>query len=347
MKKIAKLLILTSLLLGILLTDSCKKDKSLAVLTTSNVTGITINAATTGGNITSSGGADITARGVCWGTSRNPVVTGSKTTDGKGTGSFSSSITGLTPNTQYYVRAYATNSVGTAYGNEVSFTTSEIVVPTLTTTAASAILLTTATSGGNITNDGGASVTARGVCFATTANPDITGTITSDGTGTGVFTSSLTGLTPATMYYARAYATNSAGTAYGNEITFTTASIVAPTLTTVDISAITLTSAASGGVITSDGGAAVTARGVCWATTTGPTTSNNITTDGNGTGTFASAITGLTAGTTYYVRAYATNSIGTSYGNELTFETSPLHSLHLQQLRLPLLHRQLLYQVVK
>ena len=324
MKKIVNLLFFTSLLFGILLTDSCKKDKSLAVLTTTNVTGITINAATTGGNITSSGGADITARGVCWSTSRNPVVSGSHTSDATGTGSFSSSLTGLTPNTQYYVRAYATNSVGTAYGNEVSFTTSEIVVPTLTTTAASAILLTTATSGGNITNDGGASVTARGVCFATTANPDITSAITSDGTGTGVFVSSLTGLTAATTYYVRAYATNSAGTAYGDEITFTTASIVAPTLTTVEITAITLTSAATGGVISSDGGASVTVRGVCWATTTAPTTAGDKTTNGTGAGTFASALSGLTPGTTYYVRAYATNSIGTSYGNELTFETTPV-----------------------
>ncbi len=324
MKKIANLLILSCLLFGILLTDSCKKDKSLAELTTTNVTGITINSATSGGNITGSGGADITARGVCWSTSTNPVITGSHTTDGTGTGSFTSSISGLTANTKYYVRAYATNSVGTAYGNEVSFTTTEIVVPTLTTADVTDILITTATAGGTITADGGASVTDRGVCWATAANPTTSDDKTSDGTGSGAFTSNLTGLTAATTYYVRAYATNSAGTAYGNEVTFTTASITAPVLTTIDASSITLTSAISGGDITSDGGASVTAKGVCWATTTGPTTSGDKTSNGTGTGTFASDLTGLTPGTKYYVRAYATNSVGTSYGNEIFFETVPV-----------------------
>ncbi len=324
MKKITNLLILTCLLFGILLTDSCKKDKSLAVLTTANVTGITINSATSGGSITNGGGADITARGVCWSTSRSPLVSGSHTTDGTGTGSFSSSITGLTPNTQYYVRAYATNSVGTAYGNEVSFTTTEIVVPTLTTAAATEILLTSAKSGGTISADGGASVTDRGVCWSTTANPTTADSKTSDGTGTGEFISSLTGLTAATTYYIRAYATNSAGTAYGNEVTFTTAEMTAPVLTTDEATQVTLTSAVSGGNITSDGGANVSARGVCWSTTTGPTTADSKTSNGSGTGAFASDLTGLTPGATYYVRAYATNSVGTSYGSEISFTTTPV-----------------------
>jgi uncharacterized protein (TIGR02145 family) len=324
MKKIRDLLVLVTLLFGIVLANSCKKDKSLAVLTTNAVTDITITSGTSGGKITNTGGADITARGVCWSITQNPTVSGSHTTDGTGSGNFTSSITGLTANTKYYVKAYATNSVGTAYGNEVSFTTNEIVVPTVTTTAVSAIGLTTATSGGNVTADGGASVTARGVCWATTANPTTASDKSSDGSGTGTFESALTVLTPGTLYYVRAYATNSAGTAYGAELSFTTASIVAPVLTTTAVTDITLTSASSGGTISSDGGASVTARGVCWAKTAGPTTANDKTSNGTGTGTFTSALTSLDPGSTYYIRAYATNSVGTSYGNELSFETVPI-----------------------
>ena len=91
------------------------------VTTTSPITGITSTAATGGGNVTADGGASVTARGVCWGTSTSPTTP--CTTDGSGTGVFVSSLTGLTPNTPYYVRAYATNPAGTAYGNDVQFTT--------------------------------------------------------------------------------------------------------------------------------------------------------------------------------------------------------------------------------
>ena len=133
---------------------------------------------------------------------------------------FSYSVTGLTSGTTYYVRAYATNSVGTAYGSEVSFTT--LALPTVTTTAASNIGTATASSGGNVTASGGATVTARGVCWSTSHNPTISNSKTTNGSGTGSFTSSLTGLTSGTTYYVRAYATNSVGTAYGSEVSFTT-----------------------------------------------------------------------------------------------------------------------------
>ena len=101
---------------------------------------------------------------------------------------------------------------------------------------------------------------------------------------------------------------------------------ILPTLTTTDIICITSTptTASSGGNITSDGGATVTVRGVCWNTTDSPTTANSKTTDGTGIGIFTSAITGLIPGTTYYVRAYATNSVGTAYGNEVSFTTTPI-----------------------
>jgi endonuclease I len=103
----------------------------------------------------------------------------------------------------------------------------------------------------------------------------------------------------------------------------TTSAIVVPTLTTTTVSGILSSSASSGGNITSDGGAAITARGVCWSTSANPTTANSITNNGTGTGSYASSITGLAASTVYNVRAYATNSAGTSYGNNVTFTTSP------------------------
>ncbi|MCX6253841.1 MAG: hypothetical protein NTV31_05115, partial [Bacteroidia bacterium] len=118
---------------------------SLPELTTTAATATTSNSATMGGNVTSDGGAAVTARGVCWNTATGPTIANSKTTDGTGVGSFVSSLTGLTVGTTYYVRAYATNSAGTAYGNEVSFNTSAVtpVVPTLSTTTITAITQTT------------------------------------------------------------------------------------------------------------------------------------------------------------------------------------------------------------
>ncbi len=293
-------------------------NASLPTVTTTAVTAITQTTATSGGNVTSNGGSSVTARGVCWSTTSNPTTANSKTIDGSGNGSFTSSLTGLTANTLYYVRAYATNSVGTSYGDQVTFNT--LTTPTISTTTATAIAQTTATSGGNVTSDGGSTVTARGVCWSTTSNPTTANSKTIDGSGTGSFTSSLTGLTANTLYYVRAYATNSVGTSYGNQVIFTTLANL-PTVTTTSATSITQTTATSGGNATSDGGATVTARGVCWSTTSNPTTANNKTIDGSGIGGFTSSLTGLTPNTLYFVRAYATNSIGTAYGNQITLIT--------------------------
>ena len=298
-------------------------------VTTTAATGVSPTTARSGGDVTSDGGASVTARGVCWSTSVNPTTAGSHTTDGSGTGAFTSLITGLTPGTTYHVRAYATNSVGSSYGSDVSFTTSAVVA-TVTTTAVSNITTTTATSGGNVTSDGGAAVTGRGVCWSTSANP-IIGTalgFTTDGTGTGTFPSSVTGLTSGTTYHVRAYATNSVDTSYGSDVSFaTTAVVTAPTVTTAAVSSITYTTATSGGDVTSDGGASVSARGVCWRTSANPTTADSKTTDGSGTGAFTSLITELTPDTTYHVRAYATNSVDTSYGSDVSFTTNTISDL--------------------
>lgn len=198
--------------------------------------------------------------------------------------------------------------------------------PTLSTDPVTALTDVNATSGGNISADGGSPVTARGVCWSTTTVPTVALTTkTVDGTGTGVFVSNITGLTASTTYYLRAYATNIYGTAYGNEISFTTnaPAAVVPVLTTNTVTGITTVSATSGGNITSDGGSTITARGICWSTATGPTTALlTKTSDGSGTGAFVSSMSGLLAGTTYFIRAYAINSVGTAYGNEVSFTTT-------------------------
>lgn len=190
-------------------------------LTTLAVTDVTGNSAKSGGTVTISGGANVTARGVCWGLTDPPTIAGSKTTDGAGTGAFTSSLTGLLGNKTYYVRAYATNSAGTGYGPTVSFKTA-VDLPVVTTTAVTDITKTSAKSGGNVTYDGGGTVTAKGLVWSTDANPDLTDNIIPGGTGTGSFVSNLTGLTINTAYHVRAYATNSAGTAYGSDIQFKT-----------------------------------------------------------------------------------------------------------------------------
>ena len=159
-------------------------------------------------------------QGCCWSTLDNPTLADNKTSDGIGTGSFTSTLTQLIANTKYYVRAYATNIVGTCYGSLVLFTSNPIILATLTTTSVTSITLTTAVSGGNVISDGGGDITARGICWATTENPTLSNTFTIDGTGTGNYNSYLTGLQSGTAYYLRAHATNSVGTTYGNELTF-------------------------------------------------------------------------------------------------------------------------------
>jgi uncharacterized protein (TIGR02145 family) len=298
---------------------------TIPTVTTTAISSITQTNANSGGNVTSSGSTNVTARGVCWGSSQNPTTANSHTSDETGTGSFTSNISGLTFNTTYYVRAYAINSVGTSYGNQVSFMTLDATLASVSTNSVNNIGQTTASCGGDLTSSGGSEVTDRGVCWSTSQNPTIANNHTPNGTGTGSFTSSLTGLAVGTTYYVRAYATNGKGTAYGNQVNFTTAiTPTIPTVTTTAISGITQTSATSGGNVTSIGSSDVIVRGVCWSTSANPTTTDNVTTDGAGAGSYTSNITGLTAGTTYHVRAYTRNNVDIAYGVDRTFTTNAL-----------------------
>ncbi len=299
-------------------------EVTIPTVSTKPVTSITQNSAVSGGNVLSDGGAAVTVRGICWSKSPNPTTADLKTTDGSGLGDFTSHITSLDAGTTYHVRAYATNSKGTAYGSNEVFTTAvETTLPTVSTDPVSSITQNSAVCGGNVTSDGGAAVTARGVCWSQAAYPTTDNSRTIDGSGLGSFTSNITGLNPGITYHVRAYATNSKGTAYGSNEVFTTAvETTLPTVSTDPLSSITPNSAVCGGNVTSDGGAAVTARGVCWSQSAYPTTDNSRTIDGSGLGSFTSNITGLNPGITYHVRAYATNSNGTAYGSDRVFTTA-------------------------
>ena len=400
----------------------CLKDTaSLPTLNTTAISSISSTTASGGGNITSDGGAPVLARGVCWSTTPNPTVAfPTKTSDGSGISAFTSSITGLTPSTTYYVRAYATNSMDTAYGNEVTFTTSAqnlLANPSFETWSAGVPTGWTLTStvGGSVTQSASTS-TANGSAFqianptgtyiiqqnivppagASTFDTNITYKLSvsylvtaGDGTDARIwsgFVTSAAGVTPLTyyavpathadslLYYipihgpggnvspptgvfgndANGYLLDNRSSGTWNTYSYSfkfpagikqfnfavrsyaastviwddfffgeSSKSLAPTISSTDATDITTSSATSGGNISNNGGSSVTARGVCWSTSPAPTVAlTTKTSDGSGIGAFTSSITGLIPNTTYYVRAYATNSVDTSYGNEVFFTTN-------------------------
>ena len=293
----------------------------LPTVTTGDVTAIEAVTAHCGGEVTASGKSAVSQRGLCWSTLQYPTLNNAHVPGGGGEGEFELTITGLEVGTIYYVRAYATNGVGTAYGEQRRFCT-QAGLPTVQT-ASEALLsgVGTATCGGTVTRDGGFSVTARGICWSVTPEPTVSNLHTIDGNGVGEFISTLTNLQPATTYYLRAYATNVNGTVYGQQLTLSTQSGL-PKISTIAATNITSTTAVSGGEVEDDGGYTVIQRGVCYSTTPQPTTAGPHTTDGAGTGQFVSHLLNLTPNTQYYLRAYATNATGTVYGEERVFITT-------------------------
>ena len=402
-------------------------------VTTASVSNIGQTTATSGGNVTSDGGAGITTRGICWGTATAPTTTlPTKTTEAGTTGAFTSNLTGLTAGTLYYVRAYATHSAGTAYGNEVSFTT--LVTPftcglstlTINHVAGTLAPVTKTVTYGTVTNiygdlnkcwitsNLGADHQATAVDDATEASagwywqfnrmqgfkhdgttrtPNTTWinpisensnwlaandpcalslgtgwriptyTEWTDLYGNGNWIDWTDSYNSGLYLHAAGYLGNSSGSltnrgssgyywsstqqsvGYGWHLNFgngfsgfswnrkaygfparcindvVTVPVI-PTITTASVSSIGQTTALSGGDVTFDGNAGITARGVCWGTATAPTTAlPTKTTESGTTGAFTSNLTGLSPGTLYYVRAYATNYVGTTYGNEVSFTT--------------------------
>ena len=262
------------------------------------------------------GGADLTAKGFCYSTSENPTIEDSKVSGEWDEGdNFIATVTGLSPVTTYYVRAYATNSAGTSYSEQITVTTTAVLA-TVATVTSSDITGTSFKISSEVTDNGGAEVTQKGFCYATTENPTVED---SKKVAEGdEFETTIDELSPVTTYYVRAYAVNSAGTAYSEQTSITTLAVVA-TIADITSSEVTGVSFKVSSEITTNGGAEVTEKGFCYATTENPTVEDTKkAVDGDD---FETTIDELANGTIYYVRAYAVNSVGTAYSEQISVLT--------------------------
>ena len=210
----------------VLMAASCKKDsetssEEIVNVKTEKVTEITAVSAV----VSASVDADCDERGVCWDKDANPTLSNSHKASGSGLGDFSVTLTDLEENVTYYVRAYATNSAGTYYGEDLSFTTKD-GLPTVVTGDISDITATSAECSGEVTGDCGIAVIERGVCWDKDANPTLSNSHKASGSGLGSFSVTLTDLEEDATYHVRAYATNSTGTCYGDDLIFTTLDVI-------------------------------------------------------------------------------------------------------------------------
>lgn len=296
-------------------------DSDLPKVTTLPVSEVTWTTAKGGGDVTDDCGSEVMERGICWSENPKPTVSDQHLPSGSGTGDFTVQMEDLEPNKTYYVRAYAKNAKGIGYGEDESFITNETLLPEVTTAEVTDIAWRTAIGCGEVISENGATVTERGVCWSTEHDPTISGSHANNGSGLGSFSVNMTGLTAGTTYYVKAYAKNDAGLKYGDEVFFTTPDAVAPVVSTAAVTSISYTTATGGGNVTSDGGSNVTKQGICWSKDHDPVYEGQHLTIGSGVGSFTGQMTGLDDGTTYYVKAYAKNDVGMSYGEEVTFTT--------------------------
>ena len=286
---------------------------------------ITMTSATVECNVTNDGGSFVSERGICYSRFENPSLSDSVRYAGTGIGRYTCEMTNLTNATTYYIRAFATNSEGTSFGDVITIRTIEHPsLATVTTDEVSDITINTAVCGGNVINDGYAEITERGICYATHQEPTVFDYKVPGGEGMGLFQCRMSGLEMMTTYYVRAYARNSEGYAYGNEVSFMTADeTYLPQVITHEVTDFNHFYAIGGGEVVADGGLDIIRRGVCWGTSPNPTIYDNVLTAGSGMGEFESRITYLFGNTTYHVRAFAANEAGVSYGNDVTFTTLP------------------------
>jgi uncharacterized protein (TIGR02145 family) len=292
---------------------------NLPTIITSQATNVQPTSALIGGNITEDGGYRIIQRGIYWGIATNPQLTGSIVGLDTGKGQFTYTLTGLSRAITYYVVAFATNIKGTSYGSQISFST-QPGLPTVYTSTVLNISASSATVGGNISSEGGASVTERGVYWGTAPGVLANGAKLAIGSGSGSFTNTLSSLNPGVTYYLQAYAINSAGTAYGSEISFVTLG-KAPTAGNLQLTNLTASGATLKALVNANNLSTVVTFEYGTSSSYGNTVTASNSPSTGSSDTMKVVLTGLSSNTTYHYRVEAVNALGSVYGNDTTFTT--------------------------
>ena len=273
------------------------------------------------GIILSTGGHEISSYGHCWSEHDTPTIENdNKNNFGNSTEirEFTSNISGLDAGKTYYVRAYAVNSKGTVYSEQRNITMPYIKKPIVKTQGATDIGKDVATLNGNITDNGGDKIIECGFYYGTSENTEIKKSLGDN--SLSALKLVLTNLKESTTYYYKAYATNSKGTAYGEVMSFKTLSENALTVETKSATDITTKSATLNGTVLDRGSSNITEYGFYYGTNENTTNKKKLE---NSMDELKLNLTELAEGTTYYYKAYATNSKGTSYGEVLNFTTLP------------------------
>ncbi len=279
----------------------------------------------------SDGSSSIKEYGICYATKEKPTISDTKLKAGEKTDipvDFQVTISGLTANTKYYVRAYVLHEGDPVYSEELAFSTTAQKAPEVTTGTGENITSTSLEVSGKIANIGSSDVVQHGhVLSETNQTPTTSDFKTELGTANAPkdYKSGFSGLKANTTYYVRAYATNAAGTGYGSVATIKTANVVASTVTTGNVTNIT-TSSADVGVTRNTLGTTTNGQvGICWSSTNQtPTIADTKRENGssNAPEFFNINLTNLNPNTTYYVRGYATTAAGTGYGEVKSFKTN-------------------------
>jgi len=322
MKSAFKLAGLFLIILSINFVYSCKKDKpEPPSITTTSVTDISTTTAVSGGNVIDDGGELVVSKGVCWNTLENPEIDNNKTIETGGAVSFTSNISQLTPNTTYYIRAYATNSAGTGYGNSITFKTLGDK-PATTAVSATEITTSSATLSGTVNAN---SLTTKvsfeyGLSMNYGNSIDAVQSPISDDSNSSVSVG-VTGLNPGSIYNFRIKAENALGITYSDNMNFTTLGGLA-TASVQAATNINLNNAVLNGSINPN--YLSTTVAFHWGLTTnygnyivipqGPFT-------GNTSISVNYEISGLSPGATYHFRVETVNWWGTSFSEDMSFTT--------------------------